>query len=179
MDFASVLQKFGPGQYVFVPELNGRNIDAEFGQLAVIAAARGTLGTWFTKQDGYTARPGAAVSLAIAVIAFFWVLERASLVGTDGFFWSSVAAIAEGEMPLLPTTSISIVIVAAASVVGLLCRALRHLSRLVTSFAGFIGGTATCTGGGYANLPGIVGLWARALRAVRNLRPGSSRPQEA
>lgn len=178
LGFASVLQEFGLGESHFVPKLIGFNVGVELGQLAVIAAAWLALGMWFARESWYKPRLAAPVSIAIAVIAFFWVLERTGLVGAEGF-WAPVAALTEGGMPVWPAAIIAAVIIAAASGIGILAEQLRNVAGFVTSFAGFIAVTAAFTAGAYPVMIALVLLWVVALWLQANLRPGSGAVQEA
>ncbi|MDQ2088623.1 HupE/UreJ family protein [Marimonas arenosa] len=76
LGFASVLEEFGLPEAQFVPALLGFNVGVEFGQLTVIALAFLAVGAWFRDKPWYRARITNPVSLAIAAIGVFWVLER-------------------------------------------------------------------------------------------------------
>ncbi len=176
--FASVLQDFGLGESYFVPKLIGFNLGVEIGQLAVIAAAWIALGMWFAKESWYKARLAAPVSIGIAVIAFFWLLERTGVVGADGI-WAPISAIAEGELAVWPAAITAGAIIAVATVLGILSEGARNVAGFATSFAGFIAVTATFTAGAYPVMIGLVILWVVALLAQTHVRPESGAAQEA
>ena len=79
LGFASVLEQFGLPQGAFVPALVGFNIGVELGQLTVIAGAFFAVGYWFGKKPWYRQVISVPVSLAIAIIGAWWVVERTFL----------------------------------------------------------------------------------------------------
>jgi hydrogenase/urease accessory protein HupE len=76
LGFASVLGDFGlpPGQ--FIPALIAFNIGVEIGQLTVIAICFLAVGIWFRNKDWYHKVIVTPASLAIAIMATYWLLER-------------------------------------------------------------------------------------------------------
>jgi HupE / UreJ protein len=76
LGFASVLAEFGLPAGQFIPALIGFNIGVEIGQLSVIAAAFLTVGIWFRKKPWYRTRISIPASVAIALIASFWFVQR-------------------------------------------------------------------------------------------------------
>ncbi len=79
LGFASVLEQFGLPQGAFVPALIGFNVGVELGQLTVIAGAFFAVGYWFGKKPWYRQVISVPVSLAIAIIGAWWVVERTLL----------------------------------------------------------------------------------------------------
>lgn len=78
LGFASVLGDFGIAQGAFIQALIGFNIGVELGQLAVILIAFALVG-WFMKKDWYRKAIVIPVSLVIAGIGAWWVVERTLL----------------------------------------------------------------------------------------------------
>jgi hypothetical protein len=76
LGFASVLGEFGLPEDAFVPALIGFNIGVELGQLTVITAAALLCWTWAARQSWYRQAVSIPASLAIAVVASYWVYER-------------------------------------------------------------------------------------------------------
>ena len=79
LGFAGVLTAFGIPQAQFAAGLIGFNIGVELGQLAVIAVCFAVVGYWFGSKPWYRAVVIIPGSLAVALIAFYWVLERTVL----------------------------------------------------------------------------------------------------
>lgn len=79
LGFASVLGDFGLPDGQFIPALIGFNIGVEVGQIAVIAACFLAVG-WFRDKPWYHRMIVTPASLAIAVIALYWVVERTGLI---------------------------------------------------------------------------------------------------
>lgn len=79
LGFAGVLAEFGlaPGQ--FVVSLIAFNIGVEFGQLAVVAICFLAFGYWFGDKPWYRKVIVIPLSLVIAVIGAYWVIERTLL----------------------------------------------------------------------------------------------------
>jgi len=166
LGFASVLQDFGLGNDHFLPKLIGFNVGVEIGQLAVIAAAWLTLALFFGRFAWYHRRIAAPVSVAIAIIATFWVLERTGVVGTDGP-WSLFSNLTEGGFPPFW------VMVGALVVAGLLTAlemldvtedVFREFAGIATSFLMFLGIVATFTSGAWLMAIVIAAAWVLALR---------------
>lgn len=80
LGFAGVLTEFGLSPAHFASGLVGFNIGVEVGQLAVVAACYALFGAWFSDRSWYRARVTMPMSLAIAVIALWWVAERTGFV---------------------------------------------------------------------------------------------------
>jgi hypothetical protein len=76
LGFASVLGEFGLPEDAFVPALIGFNIGVELGQLTVIAAAALLCWTWAARQSWYRQAVSIPASVAIALVASYWVYER-------------------------------------------------------------------------------------------------------
>lgn len=80
LGFASVLGDFGLPSGQFVPALIAFNIGVEIGQLAVIALCFLAVGIWFRNKDWYHKVIVVPASLAIALMAFYWVLDRTGMI---------------------------------------------------------------------------------------------------
>jgi hydrogenase/urease accessory protein HupE len=80
LGFAGVLTEFGLSPAHFASGLIGFNIGVEVGQLAVVAACYALFGAWFSDKTWYRTRVTMPMSLAIAVIALWWVVERTGFV---------------------------------------------------------------------------------------------------
>ena len=165
LGFASVLQDFGLGADYFIPKLIGFNVGVELGQLAVIAAAYLAFGALFGSHDWYKRRIGAPVSIAIAVIAAFWVLERTGLIGVEGA-WAPFSMLTEGGLPPFATTVAAILIggVLTAAVLLTGADALRDISGMLTSFILFMALVATFTSGAWVMSLVITAFWILAIR---------------
>lgn len=81
LGFASVLGDFGLPSGQFIPALIAFNIGVEIGQLAVIAICFFAVGLWFRHKDWYHKVIVVPASAAIAILAFYWVLERTGMLG--------------------------------------------------------------------------------------------------
>ncbi|MEM7719343.1 MAG: HupE/UreJ family protein [Pseudomonadota bacterium] len=166
LGFASVLQEFGLGNDHFVPKLIGFNLGVEIGQLAVIAAAWATLAVFFGKFGWYHRRIAAPVSVAIAVIAAFWVLERTGIVGTDGP-WSLFSNLTEGGFPalwVLIAALAAAAILTALEMLDVTEDLFREFAGMATSFLLFLGIVATFTSGAWLFAILIAAAWVLALR---------------
>lgn len=80
LGFASVLGDFGLPSGQFVPALIAFNIGVEIGQLAVIALCFLAVGLWFRNKDWYHKVIVIPASAAIAIMAFYWVLDRTGML---------------------------------------------------------------------------------------------------
>lgn len=80
LGFAGVLTEFGLSPANFMSGLIGFNVGVEAGQLAVVAGCYALFGAWFSDRSWYRARVTMPMSLAIAAIAAWWVVERTGLV---------------------------------------------------------------------------------------------------
>ena len=166
LGFASVLQEFGLGSSNFIPKLIGFNIGVEIGQLAVIAAAFIALGWLFSKHGWYKMRVSAPISIGIAVIALFWVLERTGTVSPDGI-WGPMATLTEGGMPVLfgAGAALSAMLIVTVAVFLTDSDALRDWGGFLTSFVSFIVVVGVFTALDYTVMAGLVVAWVIALRA--------------
>ncbi|MEB8431676.1 HupE/UreJ family protein [Cocleimonas sp. KMM 6892] len=79
LGFASVLSDFGMPENAFVTALISFNIGVEIGQLTIILAAFLLIGLWFSKKRWYKSLITTPASLATAVVAFYWFIERLDL----------------------------------------------------------------------------------------------------
>lgn len=79
LGFASALQSLGLPQDAFLSSLVLFNIGVELGQVTVIIIALLLFGYWFGKKTYYHKYIVTPLSVIIAVIAFFWVIERTLL----------------------------------------------------------------------------------------------------
>jgi hypothetical protein len=79
MGFASVLNEIGLPDDKFMTSLIAFNLGVELGQITVIIAAWLLIGYWFNKKLWYKVRIVTPISIIIAVIAFYWVIERVFL----------------------------------------------------------------------------------------------------
>ncbi|MEM1372562.1 MAG: HupE/UreJ family protein, partial [Pseudomonadota bacterium] len=165
LGFAAVLSDFGLGASHFIPKLIGFNVGVEIGQLAVIAAAWLALGMHFSRYHWYKARLAAPVSIAIAAIAAFWVLERTGMIDTQGI-WAPFAAVTEGGTPIVPAVAIGLGIIAIATVIAMSIDepTVDNICGFVTSFVAFWVLTAAFTAGAYWITFGMSVIWFIALR---------------
>lgn len=76
LGFASVLSDVGLGTGHFVARLIGFNVGVELGQLTVIAVAFLLVGYWFGRKPWYQRYVANPVSIAIALVGTFWLVER-------------------------------------------------------------------------------------------------------
>lgn len=166
LGFAAVLQDFGLGADHFVPKLIGFNIGVEVGQLAVIAAAWLALAAFFGRYGWYHRRIGAPVSIAIALIAAFWVLERTGTISVDGP-WSLFSALTEGGFaPLMTVLVVSGIatLLTAIEMFAIEQDWFRDFAGMATSFALFLGVVATFTSGGYVLTAVLTVVWVICLK---------------
>lgn len=75
LGFAGALQETGIAKGDLLSALVGFNLGVEFGQLAVVALAFGAVG-WFRSSPRYRHAVVIPASIAIAVIALFWTVQR-------------------------------------------------------------------------------------------------------
>ncbi len=172
LGFASVLSDFGLGASHFVPKLIGFNIGVEIGQLAVIAAAFLAFGVLFGKAPWYFRRIAAPVSIAISVIAFFWVLERTGTIDPSGS-WAPFAMLTEGLLNPVWVASVcaGFAAVACAIVLATGSDSLTEIFGPLTSFILFLGVVATFTSGAWLFALGLTVVWIVAIR-VQSLGDG-------
>ena len=177
LGFAAVLQDFGLGNEHFVPKLIGFNVGVEFGQLAVIAAAWVSLALFFGRFGWYHRRIAAPVSVAIAIIAGFWVLERTGVVGTDGP-WSLFSALTEGGFAPFWVTVAALgaaALLTALEMMDITEDLFREFAGIATSFLMFLGIVATFTSGAWIMAAIIAMAWVLALRLQSLGEPESAR----
>ncbi len=79
LGFASALSDLGLPQNAYVSSLVMFNVGVELGQLTVILAAFFLFGKWFGNKPYYHKYIVTPLSLLIAAIALFWVIERTLL----------------------------------------------------------------------------------------------------
>ena len=79
LGFASVLNSLGLPKDAFLSSLIMFNVGVELGQVIVILAAFLLFGLWFGKKPYYRKYIVTPLSLLIAAIALFWVIERTLL----------------------------------------------------------------------------------------------------
>ncbi|WP_299751274.1 HupE/UreJ family protein [uncultured Boseongicola sp.] len=166
LGFASVLSDFGLGRAHFVPKLIGFNVGVEIGQLAVIATTFVALGILFGRHAWWRLRIATPVSIAIALIATFWVFERTGLLDPEGTF-APFAALTEGGFPPIwilifvaaLTGALTVAVLAASGLDGL-----RDAAGIVTSFVAFLGVVATFASGAWVLTAVVMAIWILALR---------------
>lgn len=166
LGFAAVLQDFGLGSAHFIPKLIGFNVGVEIGQLAVIAAAFVTVGYQFGRFTWYKRRVAGPVSVAIALIALFWVFERTGMIAPDGPF-ALMSMLTEGGLPTVPVaaTGIGIAVIATIAVQALVDNdALRDVAGAVTSAVLFLAIVATFTSGAWVWAIALAIVWLLAIR---------------
>lgn len=166
LGFASVLQDFGLGSSHFIPKLIGFNVGVEIGQLAVIATAFLTLAVLFGSHYWWHRRIAAPVSVAIALIATFWVLERTGMIDPSGA-WTPFSLLTEGGLSpvwtLLGTGAVAAVLTAALmSMPG--ADTFRDIAGFVTSLVAFMGVVATFTSGAWIMTAILAAIWVLAIR---------------
>ncbi len=76
LGFASMLADFGMPKNAFVTALISFNIGVELGQLSILFAAYLLIGLWFGKREWYKTLVINPASIIIALIAFYWFLDR-------------------------------------------------------------------------------------------------------
>ncbi|MEO0918031.1 MAG: HupE/UreJ family protein [Pseudomonadota bacterium] len=177
LGFAAVLQDFGLGNDHFIPKLIGFNLGVEIGQLAVIAAAWVTLALFFGRYGWYYRRIAAPVSVAIALIAAFWVFERTGVIGTDGP-WSLFSNLTEGGFAafgVLVGCVGAAVVLTVIEMLDVTEDVFREFATMATSFILFLGIVATFTSGAYLFAIVIAITWVLALRLQSLGEPESAR----
>lgn len=80
LGFAGVLGSVGLSSGSFVVGLISFNVGVELGQLAIIALCFLTVGIWFGSKPWYRRLISIPASVAIAIIALWWVYERVFIV---------------------------------------------------------------------------------------------------
>lgn len=76
MGFASVLTELGLPRAQFAPALVCFNIGVEAGQISVLLLAFLAVGAWFGARPWYRWRIAVPASAMIALIGFYWTIER-------------------------------------------------------------------------------------------------------
>ncbi|MEO7923785.1 MAG: HupE/UreJ family protein [Chitinophagaceae bacterium] len=79
LGFASALNNLGLPQNSYLGSLVMFNVGVELGQLTVIILAFLLFGKWFGKKTWYRSHIVIPLSLVIAAIALYWVIERTLL----------------------------------------------------------------------------------------------------
>ncbi len=79
LGFASVLADFGMPENAFITALISFNVGVEIGQLVIILAAFLLIGFWFGKKPWYKTVITTPASLVIALVAFYWFIQRLDL----------------------------------------------------------------------------------------------------
>ena len=166
LGFASVLVDFGLGESHFFPKLIGFNVGVELGQLAVIGAAWLAFGLLFGKADWYHRRIAVPVSLAISIIAMFWVFERIGFYTAGSGFWQPFIVLLDGSAD--PVWALGVSAVVAAAVTGFAMSQFSSLKSrdaigFVTSFGMFVALIALFTGAYWLLALASVLIWIGAL----------------
>ena len=76
LGFASMLSDFGMPEYAFVSALISFNVGVELGQLTILLMAYLLIGLWFGKRQWYKPLVINPASIVIAIIAFYWFIDR-------------------------------------------------------------------------------------------------------
>ena len=76
MGFASALNELGIPRDAFFSSLLSFNVGVELGQISVILLCYAAFGRWFSEKEWYKSRIVAPLSMAIAVTASFWTVQR-------------------------------------------------------------------------------------------------------
>ena len=79
LGFANMLADFGMPEDAFATALISFNVGVELGQLAILLGAFLLIGLWFGKREWYKKLVINPASIAIALIAFYWFLDRLEL----------------------------------------------------------------------------------------------------
>ena len=176
LGIAKDLMDFGLDGAYFVPKLVGFNVGVEIGQLAVIAAVWLTLNFLFDRFEWYQRRIAAPVSVAVAVIAAFWALERTGFVGNEGS-WAFFSALTEGGYNPIWVTATAFVVASGLAGIRMLSVTLgkvRELVGILTSFLMFLLIIAAFTSGAWIMCVIIAVAWTLALKAQSFGGPGEA-----
>jgi len=76
LGFASALKELSLPKIDFFTSIIMFNIGVELGQISIIVAAYFLLGHWFKNKEWYRRRIVVPISLMIAIVAFYWTIER-------------------------------------------------------------------------------------------------------
>jgi len=79
LGFASMLADFGMPENAFAAALISFNVGVELGQLSILAGAYLLIGLWFGKREWYRTLVINPASIVIALIAFYWFIDRLEL----------------------------------------------------------------------------------------------------
>jgi hypothetical protein len=79
LGFAGSLSELGLPSRSYLSSLLMFNVGVEMGQLAVILAAWFLIGKWFNNRLWYHKRIVVTLSLSIAAVALYWIIERTVL----------------------------------------------------------------------------------------------------
>ncbi|HHL18748.1 MAG TPA: HupE/UreJ family protein [Thiothrix sp.] len=79
LGFASMLADFGMPEGAFVTALISFNIGVELGQLSILFGAFLLIGLWFGQRAWYKTLVINPASIMIALIAFYWFIDRLAL----------------------------------------------------------------------------------------------------
>ncbi len=76
MGFASALNEIGIPRDAFFSSLLSFNVGVELGQISVILLCYAAFGRWFSEKEWYKSKIVVPMSIAIAVTAIFWTVQR-------------------------------------------------------------------------------------------------------
>jgi len=79
LGFASMLSDFGMPDNAFATALISFNVGVELGQLTILLMAYFLIGLWFGKREWYKSLVINPASIVIAIIAFYWFIDRLDL----------------------------------------------------------------------------------------------------
>ncbi len=79
LGFASMLADFGMPENAFATALISFNVGVELGQLSILVGAYLLIGLWFGKREWYKTLVINPASIVIALIAFYWFIDRLDL----------------------------------------------------------------------------------------------------
>ncbi len=178
LGFASVLSDFGLGASHFVPKLIGFNVGVELGQLAIISAAFLSLGALFGSHWWYKRRISNPVSIAIALIATFWLLDRTGVIDPTGA-WTPFSLLTEGDLPAFWTTGVASAFALLMTLMLLVAGSdrLRDAGGAITSFVLFTAVIATFTSGAWWLTLALVAVWVVSIR-IQSLGGPEAHPVE-
>ncbi len=80
LGFANMLADFGMPENAFATALISFNVGVELGQLSILLGAFLLIGLWFGKRQWYKTLVINPASIVIALIAFYWFIDRLELV---------------------------------------------------------------------------------------------------
>ena len=85
LGFASMLADFGMPDNAFVTALISFNVGVELGQLSILLMTYLLIGFWFGQREWYKALVINPASIVIALIAFYWFIDRLDIEGIPLF----------------------------------------------------------------------------------------------